>query len=50
MSRFIAAMDRRYYPGVNDNWDDELFRETITRSLSPEHRLLDVGAGAGVSG
>ena len=48
MSRCTEALDRRFYPGVNDNWDDILFREAILGIVSAESRVLDVGAGAGI--
>lgn len=48
MKSLVAWMDRRLYPGVGRNWDDELFRERILSTLEEEHALLDVGAGAGI--
>ena len=44
----IHALDTRWYPGVPDNWDDELFRTIILRHLRPDSIVLDVGAGAGI--
>lgn len=48
MRSLVAWMDRRLYPGVGKNWDDDLFRERILDALEPESALLDVGAGAGI--
>lgn len=48
MSRLTRWMDRRLYPGVENHWDDKLFRESIQAVLRPEHHLLDLGAGAGI--
>ena len=42
------AMDRKFYPGFTNNWDDILFRERILEALHPGHTLLDMGAGAGI--
>lgn len=48
MNGIVAALDRRFYPGVEKNWDDRLFRERILTSLRPEFHVLDLGAGAGI--
>ncbi|MBX9758775.1 MAG: class I SAM-dependent methyltransferase [Beijerinckiaceae bacterium] len=48
MSRLVEWLDGKLYPGVGRNWDDEIFRERILRTLTPGAMLLDVGAGAGV--
>lgn len=48
MSRAIEILDRKWYPGCADNWDDELFRESILRRVNGGSRVLDVGAGAGI--
>jgi SAM-dependent methyltransferase len=45
---FVQALDRRFYPGVENNWDNLLFRNFILERLRKEHVLLDLGAGAGV--
>ncbi len=44
----VAWLDRRLYPGVDGHWDDALLRDEIVSVLRPEHRLLDLGAGAGI--
>jgi SAM-dependent methyltransferase len=41
-------MDQTWYPGVQQNWDDLLFRERVLRALKPESMVLDLGAGAGL--
>ena len=46
-SRLTLAMDRAFYPGHGDQWDDLLLRETILGLLRPGFRVLDLGAGAG---
>lgn len=43
----VRRMDERFYPGVGDNWDDDLFRGEILQVLRRGSRLLDLGAGAG---
>lgn len=48
MSRIISWFDRTFYPEFQGNWDDILFRERVLEYLSPEFRVLDVGAGAGI--
>lgn len=48
MSGLIGAIDRRFYPKVERNWDDQLFRERILRHLGPDKTVLDLGAGAGI--
>lgn len=44
----VAAMDRRFYPEFQRNWDDQLFRQKILEVIGPEKSVLDVGAGAGI--
>jgi 2-polyprenyl-3-methyl-5-hydroxy-6-metoxy-1,4-benzoquinol methylase len=44
----VAALDRAWYPGVESHWDDRAFRSLILTHLTPEARVLDVGAGAGI--
>ncbi len=46
--RLIQWLDCHLYPGVNDNWDDIVFRDRILRELTPADRILDLGAGAGI--
>jgi len=45
---FVAAIDRKFYPGFERNWDDRLFRERLLTVMGPTVRVLDVGAGAGI--
>lgn len=47
-SRIVQALDRRLYPGVVANWDDELLRHRIASHLRPSMDVLDLGAGAGI--
>lgn len=44
----VERIDKKLYPGVTRNWDDGRFRERILARLRPEHRILDLGAGAGI--
>lgn len=44
----VDWMDRTLYPEHGKNWDDDLFRELVLEELTPESRVLDVGAGAGI--
>lgn len=46
--RATEALDRRWYPDVRDNWDDELLRQRILARLTPQSTVLDLGAGAGI--
>lgn len=48
MSRLTQLIDEKFYPDCGDNWDDRLFRERILECLEKGHRVLDVGAGAGI--
>ena len=48
MSRFVNWFDRTLYPDHGPNWDDERFRAQILEHLTPEARVLDLGAGAGL--
>jgi SAM-dependent methyltransferase len=48
ISANIRGLDERWYRGVPDNWDDQLFRERILRHVNPRTRVLDLGAGAGI--
>jgi len=45
---FIEWLDRKLYPGIGGNWDDQLFRDVIIEHVMPYHRILDLGAGAGI--
>jgi SAM-dependent methyltransferase len=44
----IVELDQRLYPGLDGHWDDLLLREAVLDELRPQHRLLDLGAGAGI--
>lgn len=48
MSRLIEQIDRKFYPGFDRNWDDQLFRDRILVHLGPSSVVLDLGAGAGI--
>lgn len=48
MSSFTEYLDKKFYPEFKKNWDDKLFREYILNVLEPHHRVLDIGAGAGI--
>ncbi len=48
MSQLTKWMDRNLYPHLQGNWDDQMFREKILEYLTPEARVLDLGAGAGI--
>lgn len=47
-TRLVQRLDRRLYPEHADRWDDVAFRRAILARLSPNSRVLDLGAGAGV--
>ena len=44
----VRALDQRWYPDVQDNWDDQLLRDWVLKRLTPRSTLLDLGAGAGI--
>ena len=44
----VTWLDDRFYPGVQSNWDDDLFRQAVLPHLDGAEALLDVGAGAGI--
>lgn len=50
MSPWVRRLDRRFYPDVPSNWDDELFRRRVLEHLDPDAEVLDLGAGAGIVG
>jgi len=47
-SAIIKYLDKRFYAGFSDRWDDLLFRDEILLHLKPEMTMLDLGAGAGI--
>jgi SAM-dependent methyltransferase len=48
MTGLVLRMDHALYPGVQKNWDDELFRACVLKAVHPEDEILDLGAGAGI--
>jgi ubiquinone/menaquinone biosynthesis C-methylase UbiE len=50
MSRLTQWMDRTFYAGYSDKWDDKLFRDKVIAVLKPEFSILDLGAGRGTRG
>lgn len=44
----IAALDRHFYPEVERNWDDWLFRSCLDKFCKPNSVVLDLGAGSGI--
>jgi SAM-dependent methyltransferase len=45
---FVGVLDRKFYPGVRDRWDDLMFREFVLKHLRASDVMLDLGAGAGI--
>lgn len=48
MSRLTLWMDRKFYPGTSDNWDDDVLRAAVLAKIDRTSHLLDLGAGAGI--
>jgi SAM-dependent methyltransferase len=48
MGRLVQSLDKILYPGIENHWDDRLFRKFIIRHLRAEYWVLDLGAGAGI--
>lgn len=48
MSRWVQRLDKIFYPDVENNWDDILFRAIILEGLSSNSVILDLGAGVGI--
>lgn len=48
MSALTRWLDRTFYPGFDNNWDDQLLRQEILRSINSSSVILDLGAGAGI--
>jgi len=44
----VSKLDKKFYPGVGDRWDDAIFRDALLKCLKPEMIVLDLGAGAGI--
>lgn len=49
MKSFKEYLDQTYYSDFPTSWDQLLFREYVLQYLTPDSRLLDLGAGRGVS-
>lgn len=48
MARIVPFLDRLWYPGVAEYWDDRAFRARILDQMTPDMVVLDLGAGAGI--
>lgn len=48
MTKWIHKLDCKFYPDMQDNWDDLMLRDRILATLHPDAVVLDVGAGAGI--
>ena len=48
MGKLTDWLDRTFYRGVEDNWDDGLFRDRILAVAGKDVDVLDLGAGAGI--
>ena len=48
MGSLVMRLDRALYPGIQKNWDDELFRACLLEAIRPDDTILDLGAGAGI--
>lgn len=44
-----SKLDRLWYPDHQDEWDGRAFRERILAVLTPQARVLDIGAGRGAT-
>ena len=44
----VKFIDKLFYNGYNNNWDDKIFSETIIDNLNTQSKVLDLGAGAGI--
>jgi 2-polyprenyl-3-methyl-5-hydroxy-6-metoxy-1,4-benzoquinol methylase len=44
-----SKLDRLWYPEHQDEWDGRAFRERILAVLTPQARVLDIGAGRGAT-
>jgi len=47
-TRIIRALDERWYPQYQNNWDDDLFRQVVLARIDTTSTVLDLGAGAGI--
>lgn len=48
MVALVSALDQRFYPGIERNWDDSIFRERVLQKINASTTMLDLGAGAGI--
>lgn len=48
MTNIISKLDSKWYPDIEKNWDDRLFRAKILEILTSQLDVLDLGAGAGI--
>ena len=48
--RISSWLDTTVYADFPDRWDDSLFNKFILARLDPSYVVLDIGAGAGISG
>ena len=46
--KFVTLLDEYFYRDFSGNWDDQMLRERILRSITKDDVLLDLGAGAGI--
>jgi ribosomal protein L11 methylase PrmA len=44
----IKRLEKKFYPELEDNWDDDIFRDIVLSSLKSDMTMLDLGAGAGI--
>ncbi|MDG2383080.1 MAG: class I SAM-dependent methyltransferase [Pirellulaceae bacterium] len=47
MSSLVRWIDRTFYSDYESKWDEKLLRDCMLKVLTPESRLLDLGAGRG---
>ena len=47
MSDWVGALQRRFYPTLENRWDDIAFRRRILEHIKPSDTVLDLGAGRG---
>lgn len=49
MDKLVNLFDHILYPQYADEWDNRLLRDKILQHLSKDIKVLDLGAGAGIS-
>jgi len=47
MSDWVVALQRYFYPTLENRWDDIAFRRRILEHIKPSDMVLDLGAGRG---